>query len=276
MIETDRHTAIAAATGSTSLVLDDNEIRVGNNSVERFYHYAQRIETTAGLDDVSQLKFYFEPSYQQLTIHFIRIHRGGSVIDALRPSEVKTIQEEEELDQQLYNGTFASVVFMNDLRVGDVVDYAYTVSGENPVFAGRFADRLYLADDRAAQTLSVRLLWPKERPLSIRNHNTDLKPTIQTAGGETEYLWERKDVPAVQREDSTPGWVQPFPTVDLSEFKNWDDVVRWALPLYKIAGPTPPELQAKIEAWKTELKTPEERSNRCAPLRSRRNQISGH
>jgi hypothetical protein len=258
-IESDRHSAFATATGSTSLVLDDNEIHVGNKSVERFYHYAQRIETTAGLDDVSQLKFYFEPSYQQLTIHFIRIHRGASVIDALRPAEVKTIQEEEQLDQQLYNGTFASVVFMNDLRVGDVVDYAYTVSGENPVFAGHFADRIYLADDHAAETLILRLLWPTDRTLNIRNHNIDLKPTIQAIAGETEYVWERKDVPAAQSEDFTPGWVQPYPTIELSEFNSWDDVVRWALPLYKIAGPAPPELQAKIEGWKTGLKTPEER-----------------
>jgi Domain of Unknown Function with PDB structure (DUF3857) len=256
-IETDRHAALGA-TGSSSLVLDDSEIRVAKNSVERFFHYAQRIETTAGLDDVSQLKFYFEPSYQELTIHFIRIHRGGAIIDALKPAEIKTIQQEEELDEQLYNGTFASVVFMNDLRVGDVVDYAYTVSGENPVMAGRFADRLYLADDRAAQTLSVRLLWPSERPPNIRNHRTDLQPAIQNVGEETEYLWERKDVPAVQKEDSTPGWVETYPAIDIGEFKNWDDVVNWALPLFKITGPTPPELQAKIDAWKRDFKTPEE------------------
>jgi hypothetical protein len=260
VVETERRGALATATGSTTLVLDDNEIRVGNNSIERFYHYAHRIETTAGLDEVSQLKFYFEPSYQQLAIHFIRIHRGGSVIDALKSSEIKTIQQEEELDQQLYNGTFASVVFVNDLRVGDVVDYAYTVSGDNPVFGGRFADRVYLTNDRGTQRLSVRLLWPAERPLNIRNHNTDLKPAIQTQGAEVEYLWEQSDVPAAQREDSTPGWVQPFPAVDISEYKNWGEVVGWALPLFKAVGPMPPELQAKIQAWKTELRTPEERT----------------
>lgn len=259
-IDTNRRSASGSSIGSTSLVLDDSEIRVSENMVERYFHYALRIETTAGLDDVSQLKLRFEPSYQQLTIHFIRIHRGGATIDALKPAEIKTIQEEEQLDQQLYNGTFASVVFMNDLRVGDVVDYAYTVTGENPVLGGRFAERIYLADERAVQKLSIRLLWPTQRELSLRNHNTDLKPTIRTSGNETEYLWERDDVAAVEREDSTPGWAEPFPTVDLSEFKSWDDVVLWALPLYKSSAPAPPELTAKIEEWKSQLKSPGEQT----------------
>lgn len=259
-IDTRPHAIAAAATGSTSIVLRDYEIRVNQNLVERYYHHALRIETQAGLDDLSQLKFYFEPSYQQLTLHFIRIHRGNNVTNSLKISEVKTIQEEEELDQQLYNGTFASLVFINDLRVGDVVDYAYTVSGENPVFGGHFADRFRLVEDQPAQKLTVRLLWPSHRPLNLRNHNTDLKPTIQTVGDETEYLWERNDVPAFQMEDSTPGWVQPLPVVELSDFKDWGDVVQWALPLYKVAPATAPDLVAKIQKWKAELKTPEEQT----------------
>lgn len=258
-VETEPRPGSTMATGSTTLVLDDTEIRVSGASVERYYHYAQRIETTAGLDELSQLKFYFEPSYQNLIIHSIRIHRGGSIIPALKPAEIKTIQQEEELDQQLYNGTFASVVFMNDLRVGDIVDYAYTIRGENPVLGGRYADRVYLADYRATQKLRVRLLWPTERLLALRNLNSDLKPTIQTTAGETEYVWERNDVPAIPREDSTPGWAEQFPIIDLSEYKSWDDVVRWALPLYKTSPPSR-ELTVKIEEWKSELKTPEGRA----------------
>jgi hypothetical protein len=258
-VETERRSAATAATGSTTQVLDDYEVRVSKGSVERYYHYALRIENTAGLDDLSQLKFYFEPSYQQLAIHFIRIHRGGEVIQALKPAEIKTIQEEEELNQQLYNGTFASIVFMNDLRVGDVVDYAYTVTGDNPVLSGRFADRIYLADSRPAQTLRVRILWPADRTLNLRNINTDVKPVIQTAGEETEYLWERNDVPAVPREDFTPGWAESFPVVDLSEFAQWSDVIAWALPLYKIPPPSD-ELALKIAKWKSELPTDEDRA----------------
>ena len=247
------------ATGSSSILLDDYQIRVSDQGAERYYHYAQRIETTAGLNDLSQLKFYFEPSYQQLTIHSIRVYRGQSTIDALKPSEIKIIQKEDQLDQQLYNGTLAALIFINDLRVGDVVDYAYTVSGENPVLGGRFADRIYLAEGQAAQRLIVRVVWPTHRSLEIKRQHTSLDPAIQAAGDETEYLWDRLDAPAVEREDSTPGWVERFPAVDLTEFKNWADVVQWALPLFKVSLTSPPQLEAKVQGWKAQFQTPEER-----------------
>ena len=258
-IDTSRHAIATANTSSSSWVLDDNQVRVTGNSIERYYHYAFRIETQAGLDELSDLRFYFEPSYQQLALHYIRILRGNNVINALHPSEIKTIQQEEELDQKLYNGTFASVVFLNDLRVGDVVDYAFTVSGENPVLGGLFADRIRLSHREVVQKLTFRLLWPAQRALNVKNINTNVQPVIRTSGNETEYLWEVTDVPAVPAEDSTPGWVIQLPTVQLSVFNSWNDVVNWALPMYGVPAPSTPELLGKIEQWKTGLKSPEER-----------------
>ena len=159
----DPNKAGTQAGTSSTRILDDQQIKVSGASVERYYHYFQRVDNTAGLDDLSQLRFYFEPSYQQLTIHFVHVLRSGSVIDAFEPSEVKMIQEENELDQQLYNGTNAAVIFVNDIRVGDVVEYAYTVSGDNPVLGGRFADTIYLADSDPIQETSLRLVFPSKR-----------------------------------------------------------------------------------------------------------------
>ena len=138
---------VSSTDSSSTRLLEDVQIKVGRNTVDRYYHYTTKVDNTSGLDDLSQLRFYFEPSYQQLAIHFVRIHRSGQTLEALRPSEVRIIQQEDELDQQLYNGTQAALIFVNDLRVGDVVDYAYTITGDNPVLGGRFADTFYFGDD---------------------------------------------------------------------------------------------------------------------------------
>ena len=247
------------SSSSSTFLLDDHQIRVSKATVDRYYHHVQKVETTAGLDDISQVRLYFEPSYQQLAIHYIRLRRDGSLIDVLRSSEIKVIQQEEGLDQQLYNGTLAAIVFLNDLRVGDVVDYAYTVSGENPVFAGRYAEALYLADGQPIHHLNFRLVWPSERTIKIRNANIGIVPKVTTVGNETEYVWERREVPAIDVEDKTPAWFNPYPTVSLSEFQTWHDVVQWALPLYASA-PIPPALLSKVHKWQAEFTTPEERT----------------
>ena len=243
----------------SSIILDDEETRVTNNRLESFYHRGQRVDTSAGLEDVSQLRFYFEPSYQRLAIHFIRIIRGNETIDALKSSETKVVQAEEELDDQLYNGTLVVVTFLNDLRVGDVVEYAYTVTGANPVFGGRFARRFYLAGQAPIQTSSIRVLMPVDRVLQIRSRGAKLAPRVSTVGGEKEYLWEQTDVPAIEFEDSTPTWSDQVPSVTVSEFADWGSVVQWALPLYATGEPPSPEVKTRIAAWINQFPAPEQR-----------------
>ncbi len=252
--------AQSPSSSSSTFLLDDHQVRVTEGSVERYYHHAQRVDTTAGLEDLSQLRFYFEPSYQKLTIHFIRIKRGDTTFDALKPREIKVIHYEQELDQQLYNGTLAAIVFLNDVRVGDVVDYSYTVTGENPVLGGRFADTFYLGDQQAIQHLTSRLVWPNNRSLAIKNTNIEMQPIVNQFGAETEYFWERHKTFPVTKEDAVPDWYDPYPSVSLSEFANWGDVVQWALPLYKVAGANSPDLNSRIQGWQAELTSPAQRA----------------
>ena len=245
---------------SSSQLLSDEQTKVGSNgSVERYYHYVTRVDGASGLDDLSQLRFYFEPSYQQLVIHYVRIQRGNSSINILRPAEIKIVQQEEELDQQLFNGTLAAVIFVNDLRIGDSVDYAYSINGENPVLGGRFTDTLYLADTEPIQEHVIRLIVPTERSLDIKNNNTKLTFTSQSIGQDTEYLWYDKNIAAVSKDDYTPVWFDPYPSVSVSEFRNWSDVVQWALPFYQQSALRNRELLAKVEQWKQASASPEER-----------------
>lgn len=242
--------------GGSLFLLDDHQTRVAGARTERFYRHVKKILSAAGLEESAEFALPFEPSYQELLIHHIRIVRGGRVIDALDPREIKVIQQEDELNQRLYNGQLSAVVFLKDVRVGDLIDYAYSVNGDNPVMGGRFADDIRLADSEAIQKLHCRLLWPAGRALSLRNQNTELQPrTTGASEGFTEYVWERERVAALEYEDSTPPWFSPMPHVQLSEFEDWGEVVRWALPLYEVKSLSP-ELRRKIEEWRTESDDP--------------------
>jgi hypothetical protein len=258
-----RHAEINRAYGSqdrpTSILLEDRETKLSGNGVERFYKHSERVNTTAGLERVSQLRFYFEPSYQSLAIHFIRIIRGTVAINALEPSAIKIIAKEDDLDEQIYNGTFAAIIFLKDVRVGDIVEYAYSVKGDNPVFGGRFADHFYVAADEPIQMLSVRLVAPANRTLYFHNQGTDIALTSHLQENDKEYLWERTDVRAVETEDATPSWFEPFPSVWVSEFRDWQAVAQWAAPLFDVNQPPPAEIKSKVEGWLKQFDKPEQR-----------------
>src|SRR5439155_25588143 len=158
------------------------------------------------LNDLSQVQIEFEPSYQTLTIHHIQIRRGVSVTNAFRPGQLKMLHREEELEQQIFNGSLQAVAILSDVRIGDVIDFAYTIVGDNPVMRGKFDQMVDLDSNVLVKRLRVRLLWPRKRKLFMRPHNTDLEPEI-TLADETEYLWERHDVVPIEGEERGPRWL---------------------------------------------------------------------
>ncbi len=238
-------------------MLDDRQVRVTAAGSESFYHYVEQVTTSSAVEEVSQLQLDFEPSYQRLVIHHVNVVRNGQTINALRPSEIRVIQREAELREQLFNGTLSAVVVINDVRPGDVIDYAFSVNGDNPVLAGNFADSFALAHSDTCALLRVRLLWPAARRLFMRARQTDLQPSVTQGADEVEYVWESRDAPGVEYEDSQPSWYDPTPYVQLSEFETWADVARWAAPLYE-PGELSPALRAQIEEWR-KLPNAEER-----------------
>jgi transglutaminase-like putative cysteine protease len=239
-------------------LLEDSQIRVTQTSAERYYRHVAKVLTPAGLEQVSQLQFDFDPIDEVLVVHYVRIRRGAETIDALRPADVSVIQQENELHEQIYSGMLSAITFLRDVRPGDVVDYAYSLNRRGSSFGGRFADSFVLGEPYPVRRIRWRLLWPEGRPLWFLAQNTDVQPATRSLAGTTEYTWERRDASAVEDEDGAPPWFDPTPLVQVSEFEGWADVVRWALPYYGSAA-LPPEIAAQVDAWRAQHPRPEDR-----------------
>lgn len=242
----------APGEGMNVLVMDQ-QTRVRDGRVERYVRRAKHILTTSGVQDESELKVSFDPTFERLTLHYIRVVREGRAIDALVPAEVKVIQQETGLDEQIYDETLSAIVFLRDVRAGDVVDFAYSIDGENPVLAGHFAARLYVASRHRVARLRQRLLWESRRPLSLKAHGTDLKSETSTSAAGTLYTWERREVPPVVFEDQTPPWHETLPWIQASDFGTWNDVARWASGLFATGDAVPAGLAALAARWRTEI-----------------------
>ncbi|NOT61055.1 MAG: DUF3857 domain-containing protein, partial [Acidobacteria bacterium] len=93
-------------------LLSDQQVRVTGNTTanvtERYFHHAEQIISQPGIEHASQLQIEFDPTYQRLVLHRIQILRGTQTINALKPREVKFVQQESELEERLFNGTLAA------------------------------------------------------------------------------------------------------------------------------------------------------------------------
>jgi transglutaminase-like putative cysteine protease len=202
-------------------------------SEEGYRHYAYKILTSQGLQDMSDVSFSFDPTYEQLTIHTLRIHRNGQVLEQM-PKTFHTIQREQSMDRFIYDGTLTTVVNLNDVRVGDVIEYAYTRKGDNPVNHGHGAWYASLTYSDPTETIFQRIVIPEKLPVFLHYANTDQKPTITTQPDQRTYTWSAAKVPGVVTDERTPTWYTAFSSVTMTTFANWGEVVDWAKPLYTV------------------------------------------
>lgn len=237
------------------IVLLDDQVNVLQS--EHYHRVIKDVVNANGVQDCVQLNFDYEPGYQQLVIHDVFIRRGTNILNRLQPEKIKVIQQERDLDMNLYNGDVSAVLFLEDVRMGDQIEYSYTIRGSNPILAGHYVDDFQLQWQQPVECERFRLLWPTNRFLGMKNHGTNTQPVIKRNGQTMEYLWELHDVPAIVEEDSLPSWYNPYPWVQFSEFGSWKEVGEWAARLYPRLEHLDPGLREKISEWQRLHQEPE-------------------
>jgi transglutaminase-like putative cysteine protease len=185
-----------------------------------------------------------------LTLHWVRIRRGTNSLNRLEPDKIQVSQPGPGANELLFSAEKSAVLMLEDVRVGDIIDYAYSVLGDNPVAAGHFSGRVEMQSGHPIDRLTTRLLWPADKRLYVQNHGTDIQYSAVREGDVVEFTWNLWNVPGWPVEPFLPAWYQPFPWVQLSEFQKWSDVNQFALDLFTNTAPLSPELTRAINEWK--------------------------
>lgn len=223
-----------------------------------YYKKTFHILSEAGVQNQSQISVDFDPSYQSLFFHSITIIRDNEVIDQLKLSNIKTIQQEKDLNRFLYDGSLTAVLFLEDIRTNDIIEYSYTLKGFNPIFKNKFADVFQTKFDFPFYKVFYKLIVPKSRNITIKNTLTDIQPSIQASQTSTSYEWEVSNINALDLDDNIPSWCDVYPAIMISEFQSWKDVNDWALELFPFTSSIPGSLQKKVNEIKIKYKSQEE------------------
>jgi transglutaminase-like putative cysteine protease/lipoprotein NlpI len=250
----------AAAVGAKARrePLVDVQVQLASRSSTATYvHLQHEALDTSTLRDVSEPQIHFNPAFQQVVIHQLAVLRNGQRLDRLKDARIELMRREQQLEHQLIDGVRTALVVLNDVRVGDVVDLAYTLEGENPIFEGRYSALLQLASDAPVERLHLRIEAPPERRLAVKALASDVVPERFEEGGRQVIRVLRERVPAVQDEASTPPWFKVYPALQVSEYGSWAEVDQWAQRLFAIE-PASPSVAAKAAELTAQGATPEQ------------------
>ena len=227
--------------GGADYVLVDHQIYAG--AVELHYaRFITRLINVSGLEDNSQITINFDPKIERLHLHSILIRRGTQSIDQLRNGRVRVIQRESNLEDQLVDGELTFHLVMTDVRVGDVVDYSYTLERRNVEWGRRNFGRMLTRWNDPVEFLRIRILSPDGSALKTLSYPAEA-PTTAVASGRRVVEWTRFNVPGLRHESDAPSWFQQYGAVEYSEFSTWAQVVEAATPLYSVAAQPSSEMK---------------------------------
>ncbi len=250
--------AANVAYGTRFDVIDD-QVRLTSTSRVRYHHIVSEAVTAKGIDQLSHQEIQVDPGWETLTLAQLDIVRDGHRVSRLRDVQVKVLQRERDLDSRIYDGRKSIAFDLSDVRVGDVLEFAYVRTGANPVFAGHHGGAFDMRLEVPVAHLYRRLSTAAGMPLAVAQRNGAPAPQVSQVGGFDERVWDLRDQPGLRMEASTPSAYDPFPWAEWSTFASWGDVARWAEPLYQVAAPATPALRAEIDAIAKQTSDPAER-----------------
>lgn len=216
-------------------------------SRQNYYHYAKYIVNEEALTSVSQIEFSYDPAYEKAFLHFIRIIRGNTVIDKTSGIQYKILNEENQRGIGLLTGRKTFYTNLTDIRKDDIVEFSFSIHGENPVMDNYFNYTFLLGYSDAIAQIYYRLVFPKETNLTVVNRNTSIKPVIHQ-GTNNDYIWQVYNPPTRKLEVSVPQWYNPYPSVQVSNMKSWKEVKSHYRSMFKLSAYDQSEMKLIVDS----------------------------
>lgn len=231
-----------------SIVALDMQFKL-SDSTERYERRVLIPNSPPGLSQVAQFEISFDPSYETATLHQVTITRDGEEFNALNQSRIRLLRREQQLENNIQDGLVSAVIPVDDVRLGDLISYEYSISGVNPDLAQRFSTVVPLAFGASVAETRIRIVDNKKRSLKWRANGATLAPGTQETKAYKEWIWELDKQAPIPYEDNIPMWAEPVPYLEVSEYGSWQEVSDWAARLYSDTE-LPPDLQDRITEWK--------------------------
>jgi len=249
-------------------LLLDQQVHLIEGGVAVYRGNIYRIATTQGLD-AGALQVNWDPSLETLAIHRFRILRDGKAIDLLGTgNKLQVVQREKNLENATLDGELTASQQGEDLRVGDIIDVAYTITRKDPATGGRLGGLYGPQDGWTYGRYRLRVTWPKGRTVQWRASPGAVQPKLTQTGDQTELLADASNVVTQRAPSNAPARFGLVNLVDVTEFSDWPQVSRRFATLFADAAKLPADspLHAQIAQIAAASPDPLRRAERALAL----------
>jgi tetratricopeptide (TPR) repeat protein/transglutaminase-like putative cysteine protease len=239
----------APAEDGMRILLYDNQVRADGEGVATYVRLRSQALSPQALPLLGNVAVSWSPASQEVTVHHVTIIRDGQVLDALDGQTFETLRREQNLEQAMLDGLMTALLPLSGLRVGDILDVAYTTTSRDPVTAGHFEQALDLNLPVAIDRVRYRASWPASLPVRLTAAGGWTPLVVRRVGDQSVVEVELDHVQPIIVPDDAPTRFHAVRLIELTDYRDWSDIAASLKPLYDSARRLAPDspLQAEIE-----------------------------
>lgn len=203
----------------------------GTGTVEHIR--AVRVQSEAGIQQYGQLVFGYSSATEKLDVNYVRVRKPGGQTMETPPGNAQDFAPEILRSAPMYSDYRERHVTVSSLRPGDLLEYSTTTHITTPLAAGEFWYEYNFPKHIAVTEARLEIDVPKARELKLKSPSHEF--TTADNGDRRTYTWavrhiapDRKDKDEDEADaDQTADENEEFPDVQLTTFKDWQQVARW-------------------------------------------------
>jgi len=254
-------------------LLFDHQIHADGDEESSYVRYRLAAQTPQALAYIGTVTLVWSPDSQDVVVHHVNIVRDGRIIDVLADQAFETLRREENLERAMLDGRLTAVLQPAGLRVGDVIDTAYTVVSRDPVIAGHAGQAVDFNLPMAADRVHFRASWTGDRPVRLRAVDDWTPLPVRRQGRDSSVEVEMADLQPILIPEDVPVRFRKVRRIEFTDYADWSQISALLTPLYDRARTLEPDSALQVEIERIRALSDDPAMRTAAALRLVQDQI---
>jgi len=205
-----------------------------------------RVQSEAALRQFGVLSFSYGSETEQMRVDYVRVRKAdGSVVETPE-SSMRDVATEVAAAAPTYSDLRQKQVPVKALGVGDVLEYSVHSSQQKPEVAGQFWYTQYFISGSVVLDQTIEISVPKDKFAQVSSPK--VKSETHDDGGQRVYVWHYAQLEASKLDDKKkPTPADELPKVEVTSFRNWEEVGNWWGTLASAQAAVTPAIAAKAK-----------------------------
>jgi tetratricopeptide (TPR) repeat protein len=203
-----------------------------------------RVQSTTAVRQFGVVRLPYASSSGNIEVLYVKVMKPDGTVVVTPAEDIQDMPADITRDAPFYSDLKEKQLAVKGLEIGDLLEYQTRLSVTTPLIPGQF----WFADDfpSGAIVLAAELQVSVPRDRYVKLQSPVLAPATTEENGYRIYTWRTSNLKHASQDDQdSKEQDAQTPAVQLTTFRNWDEVARWYRDLQQGRVAATPEIRAK-------------------------------